>query len=331
MPCNCQSKVRGNTGTSEADKPALKAVNLALGGGGAKGFVHLGVLEELTNRNIRVEAIVGTSIGAIIGSLFAYYSTTLFSDRPQPQQDAAKAVSALFLETSFWNYADWNILSILRGGGIVQGTKVHDWLKQRLRDRSTLEPLRFIDLGFPLTITATNAHTGECLLLNREKEPDMFVSDAVRASMSIQGIFNEVTIEIGGQPTLCWDGGTTGNCRFDLAHRLHGGRPTIASSLTYRGEVVSTKTGLLSAWMRPFKVLNHTTSILMRAFEEALRDALSEEEKNKEIIFLEPSLSYGSSLVGTYGFHLDKEKRQLLIANGRGAVAKALDAQQTQG
>lgn len=83
--------------------------------------------------------------------------------------------------------------------------------------------------------------------------------------------------------------------------------------------------------MRPFKVLNHTTSILMRAFEEALRDALSEEEKNKEIIFLEPSLSYGSSLVGTYGFHLDKEKRQLLIANGRGAVAKALDAQQTQG
>jgi predicted acylesterase/phospholipase RssA len=315
-------------GRCEANIPALKEVNVALGGGGAKGFVHLGVLEELTNRSIRVEAIVGTSIGAIIGSLFAYYSTTLFRDRPQPQQDAANAVSALFLETSFWKYADWSILSILRGGGVFRGSKVRDWLKGQLRDRS-LNPIRFSDLEFPLTITATNAHTGECLLLNREREPDMCVFDAVRASMSIQGIFRAVKIEIGGQPTLCWDGGTTGNCRFDLARRLYQGRPTIASSLTYRGEVVSTETGLLSPWMGPWKVLNHTTSILMRAFEEGLKGALPEEvKKNREIIFVEPSLSYGSSLVSTYDFHLNKEKRELLIANGRAAAAKALDAEQ---
>jgi hypothetical protein len=76
--------------------------------------------------------------------------------------------------------------------------------------------------------------------------------------------------------------------------------------------------------MRPFKVLNHTTAILMRAVEEGLKEALTDDAK-QQIIFVEALLSYGGSLVGTYDFHLARAKRDILIDNGRRAVAKALD------
>lgn len=301
----------------------LKEVNLALGGGGAKGFVHLGVLEELTNRKIEIKSIVATSIGAIIGALFAYYAAELYKDRKNPQQLAAKAVSSTFLTTSFWKLSDVNFLSLLTQG-IFRGKKISAWLSEHLTRRDDITPLRFGELDFPLTITATDAHTGRSHILNKENEPGMFIHEAVRASMSIQYVFKAVWLEIGGTPTLCWDGGTTGNCRFDLPQKLYPGRRTLASSLTYRGQVVSTETGLIGAWMRPLKVLNHTTAILMRAVEEGMRECMPEEAK-KEIIFVDPLLSTGRSLVGTYNFHLNQEQREALIKNGRIAVAKALD------
>src|SRR2546421_10213939 len=86
-------------------------VNLALGGGGAKGFVHLGVVEELAELGIPIKAIVGTSIGAIIGALFAHFSTSLFRGEKNPQLAAARAVTDLFLRENFWKYRDASMFS----------------------------------------------------------------------------------------------------------------------------------------------------------------------------------------------------------------------------
>jgi predicted acylesterase/phospholipase RssA len=297
-------------------------VNLALGGGGAKGFVHLGVLEALAETGIEIKAVVGTSIGAIIGALFAHYSTSLFREREHPQLEAARALTDLFLREDFWRYADWNLFSAVTRGALG-GAKISDWLKDKLTDQEKIRPIRFGELKFPLTITATDAHSGDCLILNAQTEGSMFVHLAIRASMSIQGIFREITLDVAGRPHLCWDGGTTGNCRFDVANRLYPGRPTIASSLTYRGEVVTTHSGLLTAPLRPLRVLNHTTSIMMRAVEAALREAIPASER-ANTIFVEPRLEYSRGQVSTYDFNLKREYREELVENGRLAVRGAL-------
>lgn len=300
-----------------------KRVNLALGGGGAKGFVHLGVIQELVVRGIRIEAIVGTSIGAIIGSLFAHYSGHLFKESENPQKTAIEQLIPLMVKMDFWRYADLNPLSMIRRGPF-KGKKIGKWLLDVLQDQDAVRPIRFGDLDFDLTVSVTDAHTGESFRIHRANEPDLFVGDAVRASMSIQGIFREIQIEVGGKPRTCWDGGTTGNCRFDTAVQTYPERVTIASSLTYRGNVVSTATGILGAPLRPFRVLNHTTSIMMRSVEEALKAAMPAEQL-RSIAFVEPSLSCGQKIVGTMDFHIGEEDRLALVDNGRRAVRKALD------
>jgi predicted acylesterase/phospholipase RssA len=297
-------------------------VNLALGGGGAKGFVHLGVVEGLAELRVPIRAIVGTSIGAIIGALFAHYSTTLFRETENPQLEAARAVTELFMHENFWREADWNFLSPLRRG-LLRGGGISDWLSAKLYDQEKLRPIRFDDLKFPLTVTATDAHDGECLILNCDTEGSMFVHRAVRASMSIQWVFREITLEVEGKPRLCWDGGTTGNCRFDIANRLYPSRPTIASSLTYRGEVVTTHTGLLGATFRPIKVLSHSMSIMMRAVEQAIREAIPASEA-QNTIFIEPRLEYSAGRVDTFDFGLRRQYREELVENGRHAVREKL-------
>ena len=178
-------------------------VNLALGGGGAKGFVHLGVVEELAELRIPIRAIVGTSIGAIIGSLFAYFSTSLLM---RIRSLRLRELSpSFFLRENFWRHRDASIVSGFRKG-LLRGDKISDWLAEKLYDEQQLSSIRFDNLKFPLTVTAT--HTGECLVINAEKENSMFVHRAVRASMSIQWIFREIYLEVAGKTHRCWDGVT---------------------------------------------------------------------------------------------------------------------------
>jgi predicted acylesterase/phospholipase RssA len=73
-----------------------KDVTVVLGGGGAKGFVHLGVLLELSSSGIHIASIVGTSIGTIIAALFAHYSSG------GNQLDAAERVAELLVRQNFW-------------------------------------------------------------------------------------------------------------------------------------------------------------------------------------------------------------------------------------
>jgi hypothetical protein len=118
-------------------------------------------------------------------------------------------------------------------------------------------------------------------------------------------------------------GGTTGNCRFDIANRVYPGHPTIASSVTYRGDIVETHSSYLGAIFRPYKVLNHSTSIMMRAVEQALREAIPADELHNTI-FLAPRLEYSAGRVGTFDFGLAREYREELVDNGKHAVRERL-------
>jgi predicted acylesterase/phospholipase RssA len=176
-------------------------VNLTLGGGGAKGFVHLGVVEELAEIGIPIKAIVGTSIGAVIGALFAYFSTSLFRNDERPQLAASRAVTDLFLRENFWQYRDVSLLSGFTKG-LLKGDKISKWLADKLYDEEQSRSIRFDELQFPLTITATDAHTGECLVINAERERARCLCiERSAQACQFSGPLERLSLKLAGRPT----------------------------------------------------------------------------------------------------------------------------------
>ncbi|HYI07901.1 MAG TPA: patatin-like phospholipase family protein [Thermoanaerobaculia bacterium] len=294
-------------------------MSIVLGGGGAKGFVHLGVLEAVAERECEIVAVYGTSIGAIIGALFAYHLTFDHAQHPRlvAQKKAAASVKDLLLDTSFFRFADINLSPFRRG--FVSGKKFLRWLGTQLLAPGGVNSVRFQDLDLDLNITITNAKNGESVIASKRHSPTTFVSAAVRASMSIQGLFLEEIVDYNGQRILCWDGGVTGNCRFDLSAEDHPEALTIASSVTYRGESEGLPNSALTAVLRPLLVLNRSADFWLRQIE-SLTEHLLEPEKMKRVCIVRPDLAG----VTTTDFHIPFATKRTLVENGRAATEAAL-------
>jgi NTE family protein len=298
--------------------PLPTQVNLALGGGGAKGLVHVGVIEELVDNQIEIASIVGTSMGAIVGALFAYGVgvTNAGLARLDAQKKAVDALKAILLGSDFGSLNDPNYWSLLRKG-FVRGDKTLDWLRRMLLNYQTNDSVTFDQLNFDLTITTTEAYTGEQILLTGGGiSGDTKVSHAVRASISIPLVFREIEIEVNQVKKLCWDGGLTGNCRFDLALEKNPDILTIGSSVTYPGNIVPTKHPFGA--IRPFLVLNHASDVALRSMEDGMARALGARMKNVRIV--RPNLEG----VGTMDFKISRTVRQKLFDNGHAAMLKVL-------
>lgn len=164
---------------------------LALGGGGAKGLAHIGVLQVLDREGFRVRAIAGTSIGGIIAALYAAgYSGDELARRST--------------EASF--------RTLLRarpeGAGLIGLRRVAGFLRGYLQDKS------FADMGMPLAVTATNLETGEEVVIT---EGD--VVEGVLATIALPGIFPP---QIQGESRLV-DGGMVDPVPVRPVRRLHPG------------------------------------------------------------------------------------------------------------
>jgi predicted acylesterase/phospholipase RssA len=298
-------------------------INLVLGGGGAKGFAHVGVIRELVERGFEIRSIVGTSVGALIGALFAYNRSIRYVDIESAQEKAAEAVEQVCIKEDFRSFKDLNYWTPF-SKGLFTGRRLEDWLKDHFFSLEHREAIRFVDLPFDLTITATNALNGDELVLNRQRTPELGVHKGVRASTSIQGVYPDAEIVIAGSSIRCWDGGMTGNCRFDIAHRRGPAQATVASSLTYAGTPKWTELTPLAGWFRPWarkSVLSQSISILMRRLEDVMYDELSQEER-KRFVLLRPDFGR----VDMLDFGLSRQRKQELIDNGRAAVRGMLQA-----
>ncbi len=151
-------------------------VGLALGGGSARGFAHIGVLKSLDQAGIKPEVVVGTSAGALIG---AFYAAGL-----SPWQ--IEEVALRTREVDLTDLAQTN----------RRGMLVGDSLSRFVND--ALKGARIEDLRLRYAAAATDLHTGELVLLRTGA-----VADAVRASCSIPGVF--VPREVAGRELV--DGG----------------------------------------------------------------------------------------------------------------------------
>lgn len=197
-------------------------IGLVLSGGGARGAAHVGVLKLLEQLHIPIDAIAGTSMGAVVGGLYASglspreiesVMTSLnwqdaFRDRP-PREDL----------TFRRKLEDRNFLVKfplgLRGHhiqlpkGLIEGQK----LSQTLR-RLTLPVARvtsFDDLPTPFRAVATDLETGEAVVMDSGD-----LTTAMRASMSAPGVFSPV--ERDGR--LLVDGGLSENLPIDVARKM---------------------------------------------------------------------------------------------------------------
>jgi NTE family protein len=142
---------------------AERGVVLALGGGGARGLAHIGVIEVLAGSHIPVRAVAGTSVGAEIGAFLA---------RGMPAAEMFEVATAF----------DWKLtlqlfLPDLPTGGLVSGKKILTWLSDKLGGDATIE-----GLPIPYAAVAADLETGEEVVLDRGP-----LAEAVRARISLPG------------------------------------------------------------------------------------------------------------------------------------------------
>jgi NTE family protein len=147
------------------DKNGTKKVGLALGGGYARGLAHIGVIELLEKEGIPIDLIAGTSIGALVGALYAHTLNISEIKKQAGQMDVA-GVTALVDLT-------------LPRSGIMGGRRVTNFLHRMLSET------RFEDLKLPLSCVATDIISGDEIVINEGS-----VLEAVRASISIPVIFS---------------------------------------------------------------------------------------------------------------------------------------------
>ncbi len=167
-------------------KPAKIAV--VLGAGASKGFAHIGVLKILESHRVPVHMVVGTSVGALVGSLYAYgYS-------PYDLQLIAFALTK-----------DDCVDYMLPDNGFIRGEKLENYVNVKVK----YTPIDKFPL--PFFAVATNIQTGEEMVFGRGN-----TGKAVRASCSIPGVFNPVTI---GDKTYV-DGGVVSPVAIDVARRF---------------------------------------------------------------------------------------------------------------
>lgn len=170
-------------------------VALVLGGGGARGLAHIGVLKVLEQERVPVDIIVGTSVGALVGAL---YSAGLpISDIERMGQDIG-----------------WNKLTDLSGAGVVK-LLVTDQLMstERMEDyiRHYIGDKQFVDLNRTFACVAADLKTGEQLVMREGS-----VALAARASATMPGLFRPVPY----RHRLLVDGGVVNNVPTDVAKLL---------------------------------------------------------------------------------------------------------------
>ena len=147
-----------------------QTVSLILGSGGARGLAHIGVIKELEARGCAISSIVGCSMGALVGG---FYAAGKLAD-----------YESWVTKLSEWDVVRFLDISLINRSGMMKGDLIMDQLRSLVGDR-LIE-----DLPIPFTAVATDVVNKKEVWLSRG---DLF--DAVRASISIPGIFTPKQID----------------------------------------------------------------------------------------------------------------------------------------
>ena len=209
------------------DKPQRPIrVGLALGGGAARGFAHIGVIKALEARNIQVDLVAGTSAGSVVGALYASGMNGF-------------ALNKLALTMDEASISDWAMP--FRTRGFLQGVALQNYLNTTLNNR----PIE--KMAKPLGVVATDLKTGQPILFQRGN-----TGIAVRASCSVPSIFEPV--KIGGHEYV--DGGLVSPVPASFARKM-GADFVIAVDISQRPESGLTASSF-DVLMQTFTIMGQT-------------------------------------------------------------------------
>ena len=260
-------------------------VCLVLSGGGARGLAHIGVLKVLEQRQVAVDCIAGTSMGAVVGGLYASGLSageietlvrtldwrSAFQDR-SPRRDLdyrRKQEERQFLVRLPVGF-DLEGFKLPRG--LVQGQKLTQILREKTLPVAAVRD--FDRLPIPFRAVATDIETGEAVVIR-----DGDLTEAMRASMSAPGVF--APVESGGR--LLVDGGLVGNLPVEVV-RAMGADVVIAVDVGFRPQP---REALDSA----IALSNQTIAVMLRRETDRQRGLLGEAD-----LLIEPDLGTLSSI-----------------------------------
>lgn len=217
-------------------------IGVALSGGGLRGMAHIGVLNALLENRIPIHFISGTSAGAIVAAMFACGYTPnemrIIAEKLKIQElidlkfsiaDFIKHGAQSFLGGK---YRFWSVLP----KGLVKGEKIEKFFTKLWQNRTVK------DTKIPLAITAVDIFTGNTVffttpipgkreILNAKYYHNTELSEAVRASISIPGVFCPKKLH----GMMLVDGAVKNNLPSDILHHM-GADIIIAIDLGYNGE-----------------------------------------------------------------------------------------------
>jgi NTE family protein len=229
-------------------------IGLVLSGGGARGLAHVGVLKVLERAGVRPDVVVGTSMGSIIGGLYASGMragdierellavdwSSVFSQRvgrrelPERRKDQDIEISAAF-------EFGWRDGELRLPQSAVSSRGLESLLRRYALPVRLIE--RFDDLPIPFRAVATDMETGQAVELDSGD-----LAMALRSSMSVPGVFSPVE----HQGRILGDGGLVNNLPVDLARRLGadiviavnvgtpvGGRETLGSVIGLTAQMIN--------------------------------------------------------------------------------------------
>lgn len=205
--------------TTTAERPRI---GLVLGGGGARGAAHIGVLRELERLQIPIDAVAGTSMGAVVGGLYASGMTPAELELVVADMNWAEALkdeparSDLRFrrkedEQRFPINPDMGLDSngVKLPLGLIQGQRLDLILRELTIDVSHIHD--FDDLAIPFRAIAADIESGEAFVMG---EGDL--ATAIRASMSVPGVF--APVQIDGHMLV--DGGLAGNLPVEIIREM---------------------------------------------------------------------------------------------------------------
>jgi NTE family protein len=145
-------------------------IGLALGGGAARGFAHIGVIKALEAQGIVPDVVVGTSAGSLVGALYAAGNNGF-------------ALNKMALEMEEASISDWSVPMFSSGSGLLKGEALQNYVNKAIKG------LPVERLKIPFGAVATDLHNGQPILFQRGN-----TGLAVRASSAVPGVFQPVKI-----------------------------------------------------------------------------------------------------------------------------------------
>jgi NTE family protein len=168
----CGSTPPTPTAAVPAPQPVMRKVKigLALGGGAARGFAHIGVIKALEAQGIVPDIVVGTSAGSVVGAMYASGYNGF-------------ALQKMALEMDEAAISDWAVPFFSKSPGVLKGEALQAYVNKAVRN----QPIE--KLQIPFGAVATDLKTGQPILFRRGN-----TGMAVRASSAVPSVFQPVTI-----------------------------------------------------------------------------------------------------------------------------------------